>query len=186
MDAGPVIAQKEYTIGENDQATTVLPLLFDIGTQLLVDAMPDLLSGKITMETATEQDESSVTEANMIDASEAELRVWEESAHTCHNRMRGFSMWPGTFLYLQVGDDELVKVKIAETRVLPETTDPTTVLELGEKKGDGLRLVCGDGSILEILQLQPITRKVMDAKSFVNGIQGKTVQWVKPLAKEES
>jgi methionyl-tRNA formyltransferase len=55
------------------------------------------------------------------------------------------------------------------------------MLELGERKGDGLRLVCGDGSILEILQLQPVTRKVMDAKSFMNGVQGKTVRWVKPL-----
>jgi methionyl-tRNA formyltransferase len=180
MDAGPVIAQKEYTLGENDQATTLLPLLFEIGTNLLLEAIPNVLSGKITTETATLQDESLVTDADMIDASEAELRVWEESALTCHNRMRGFSMWPGTFLYLKIGDDEPSKVKVAATRVLPETAEPTSVLELGERKGDGLRLVCGDGSILEILQLQPVTRKVMDAKSFMNGVQGKTVQWVKP------
>lgn len=180
MDAGPVIAQTECTIDENDQATTVLPLLFDIGTKLLLKAIPDVLSGKITMETATQQDESLVTNADMIDASEAELRVWEESALTCHNRMRGFSMWPGTFLYVQVGDNEPVKVKIAATRVLPETAEPTSVMELGEKKGDGLRLVCGDGSVLEILKLQPVTRNVMDAKSFINGARGRTVRWVKP------
>lgn len=184
MDAGPVIAQKEYTVGENDQATTVLPLLFEMGTNLLLEAIPNVLSGKITMETATLQDESLVTDADMIDASEAELRVWEESASTCHNRMRGFSMWPGTFLYLKIGDDEPSKVKVAATRVLPETAEPTSVLELGDRKGDGLRLVCGDGSILEILQLQPVTRKVMDAKSFMNGVQGKTVQWVKPSTEE--
>jgi methionyl-tRNA formyltransferase len=184
MDAGPVIAQKEYTIDENDQATTVLPLLFDIGTNILLEAIPHVLSGKITMETATPQDESLVTDADMIDASEAELRVWEESALTCHNRIRGFSMWPGTFLYLQIGDDEPSKIKIAATRVLPETAEPTSMLELGETKGDGLRLVCGDGSVLEILQLQPVTRKLMDAKSFMNGVQGKTVQWVKPPTEE--
>jgi methionyl-tRNA formyltransferase len=180
MDAGPVIAQKEYVVGENEQATTVLPLLFDIGTKLLLENLPDILSGKITMETAAEQDEAAVTEASMIDASEAELKVWEESALVCHNRMRGFSMWPGTFLYLQVGDDEPIKVKIVETRVRDDTVEPTTIIEMGPNKGDGLRLVCGDGSVLEILKLQPVTRKPMDAKSFVNGIQGKTVQWVKP------
>jgi len=182
MDAGPVIAQKEYTVGDNDQATTVLPLLFDIGTELLLENLPDILSGKITMETATHQDDALITEASMIDASEAELRVWEESALTCHNRMRGFSMWPGTFLYLQVGDEEPIKVKIVETHVLPEIAKPTTLVELGPLKGDGLHLVCGDGSILEILKLQPVTKKAMDAKSFVNGLQGKTVQWVKPPA----
>lgn len=91
-------------------------------------------------------------------------------------------MWPGTFLYLQVGDDEPIKVKIVETRVLPETVEPTNVVELGPSKGDGLRLVCGNGSVLEILKLQPVTRKAMDAKSFVNGIQGKRVEWCRPPA----
>lgn len=180
MDAGPIIAQEEYTVGHNDQATTVLPHLFDIGTKLLLENLPGILTGKITMETATVQDEALVTEASMIDAAEAELKVWEESALTCHNRMRGFSMWPGTFLYLQCGDDELIKVKIVETKVLSETTEPTTVVKLGPSKGDGLRLVCGDGSILEIMKLQPVTKKAMDAKSFVNGLQGKVVHWVKP------
>ena len=179
MDAGPIIAQKEVNIDDNDQATTVLPLLFDIGTKLLLGVMPDILSGKITMETAVAQDESMVVNADMIDASEAELRVWEESALTCHNRIRGFSMWPGTFVYLQVQDDEPVKVKIVSTRVIPETAEPTSTLVLGPNKGDGLRLVCGDGSVLEILELQPVTRKVMDAKSFMNGVRGRTVQWVK-------
>jgi methionyl-tRNA formyltransferase len=184
MDAGPIIAQEEQMIDENDQATTVLPLLFEMGTNMLLEVLPDILEGKITMETAQPQDESLVVNANMIDASEAELRVWQESARVCHNRVRGFSMWPGTFCYLQIGDEEQepTKVKIAKTRVLEESAEPTDVIEIGPNKGDGLRLVCGDGSILEVLELQPVTRKVMDAKSFVNGLQGRSVRWVKTPA----
>lgn len=186
MDAGPIIAQSEKVIGRNDQATTVLPMLFDIGTKSLIEVLPDVLNGKITMETATPQDDALVVEASMIDASEAELKVWQESAQTCHNRVRGFSMWPGTFCYLQIeGDDEPMKCKIVETRVLDERENPTQVVQIGPTKHDGLRLVCGDGSVLEILQLQPVTRNVMDAKSFVNGLRGRTVTWVEtPLAAE--
>lgn len=181
MDAGPIIAQAEREISENDQATTLLPFLFDIGTELLLEAMPKILAGEITFETAQEQDEGLVVNADMIDAAEAELKVWEESSLVCHNRVRGFSMWPGTFVYLQIeGDEAPTKVKILETRVLPETVESSSVVALGPKKGDGLRLVCGDGSVLEVLQLQPVTRKAMDAKSFVNGLRGKTVQWVQP------
>lgn len=181
MDAGPIIAQAEREISENDQATTLLPFLFDIGTELLLEAMPKILAGEITFETAQEQDEGLVVNADMIDAAEAELKVWEESSLVCHNRVRGFSMWPGTFVYLQIeGDEAPTKVKILETRVLPETVESSSVVALGTKKGDGLRLVCGDGSVLEVLQLQPVTRKAMDAKSFVNGLRGKTVQWVQP------
>ena len=186
MDAGPILAQTEKVIGDNDQATTVLPLLFDIGTKTLLEVIPDVLSGKITMETAAKQDESLVAEASMIDAAEAELKVWEESALTCHNRVRGFSMWPGTFCYLQIDDEEEpTKVKIVETRVLDERMDATKIVEIGPSKKDGLRLVCGDGSVLEILQLQPVTRKVMDAKSFVNGLRGRTVRWVETPVSEE-
>jgi methionyl-tRNA formyltransferase len=179
MDAGPIICQETRAIDENEQATTVLPFLFDIGTKCLINVIPDILNGSITMEKATPQDESLVTEAGMIDASEAELKVWEESAHVCHNRVRGFSMWPGTFVYMQLDDEEPMKVKITETRVLDETMDPTTVIDIGPSKTDGLRLVCGDGSVLEILRLQPVTRKEMDAKSFVNGLQGRTARWIK-------
>lgn len=187
MDAGPIVAQETLEIDENEQATTLLPTLFDIGTKALINALPKVIDGEIDMETATVQDESKVAEAGMIDASEGQLWPSKESATTIHNRVRGFSMWPGTFLYVQIGDDEgkePVKVKVIESRVLDETAEPTNAIEIGPKKGDGLRLVCADGSVLEMLQVQPATRKVMDAKSFVNGLQGQTVRWLSGLESE--
>lgn len=179
MDAGPIISQKEEMIDENDTATRVLPRLFEMGTELLIDALPDLVNGKITMDTATPQDEEAVVNADMIDSSEAEFRPWEESAITMHNRLRGFSMWPGAFLYLQIGDMEVTKYKILETRVLTERADPTDAVVPGPTKKDGLRLVCYDGSVLEIKSLQPATKKPVDALSFINGLQGRTVRWIK-------
>jgi methionyl-tRNA formyltransferase len=181
MDAGPIIAQKEQLVDENDTATKILPWLFEIGTELLIETMPDILSGKMTMDIATPQDESKVIQAAMIDSSEAELRPWEETATAMHNRLRGFSMWPGAFLYLEVGEGSPpTKFKILETRVLTEKADgPTDAVEPGPSRKDGLRLVCVDGSILEINLLQPATKKPVDALSFVNGLQGRTVRYVK-------
>jgi methionyl-tRNA formyltransferase len=184
MDAGPIVAQETLEIDENEQATTLLPKLFDIGTKTLIDALPKVIKGDITMDTATVQDESLVAEAGMIESSEGQLWPTKMSARECHNRVRGFSMWPGTFLYFQIGDDESkdpVKVKVVETRVSEATADPTDIIEIGPKKGDGLRLVCSDGSVLEMLKVQPATRNVMDAKSFVNGLQGNTVRWLSGL-----
>ena len=184
MDAGPIVAQETLEIDENEQATTLLPTLFDIGTKSLIDALPKVIEGDITMDSATVQDESLVAEAGMIDSSEGQLWPTKMSARECHNRVRGFSMWPGTFLYFQIGDDESkdpVKVKVVETRVLEETADITDIIEIGPKKKDGLRLVCSDGSVLEMLKVQPATRNVMDAKSFVNGLQGNSVRWLSGL-----
>eukprot|EP00578_Thalassiosira_sp_NH16_P023991 CAMPEP_0181093982 /NCGR_PEP_ID=MMETSP1071-20121207/9742_1 /TAXON_ID=35127 /ORGANISM="Thalassiosira sp., Strain NH16" /LENGTH=427 /DNA_ID=CAMNT_0023176265 /DNA_START=26 /DNA_END=1309 /DNA_ORIENTATION=+ len=185
MDAGPIVTQESLEIDENEQATTLLPTLFDVGTKCLIDALPKVLEGEISMDSATIQDESLVAEASMIDSSEGQLWPAKMSAAQCHNRVRGFSMWPGTFLYFQIGDDdsenEPVKVKVIESRVLEETAEPTDLIEIGPKKGDGLRLVCSDGSVLEMLKVQPATRKAMDAKSFVNGLQGQTVRWLSDL-----
>lgn len=184
MDAGPIVAQEEYEVDADEQATTVLPHLFDVGTKLLLDAMPDVISGEITMENARQQNEEEVVNAAMIASSEGELKVWKEDATTCHNKARGFSMWPSTYMYFQIGDDEdadesePVRVKILKTHVVDEKAEPTRVVELGPKKGDGLRVVCHDGSVLEALQVQPATKKAMDAKSFINGMRGQTLRWV--------
>lgn len=189
MDAGPIIAQQEMPVDENDTATTVLPALFRIGTKLLLEKLPDVLNGKITMENAQPQDESLVVKADMIHSSEAELKVWKESALTCHNRLRGFSMWPQTYLWLQPGDDrEPIKVKVTQTRLVKggETAaEPTNVVKLGPTKKDGLYVVCGDGSILELVRVQPATRKEFPARDFQNGYPGETIRWVQPPAAAE-
>jgi len=186
MDAGPIIAQKEETIddvnSEDATATKVLPWLFDIGTDLLIEKMPDILSGKMTFDTGEPQDEDLVVQASMIDSSEAEMKPWEETATELHNRLRGFSMWPGAFMYLEVGEgSDPVKYKILETRLLDEKAEdgPTDAVERGPSKKDGIRLVCYDGSVLEINRLQPATKKPVDALSFINGLQGRTVRYVK-------
>lgn len=184
MDAGPIVAQRKQDIEENENATVLLPKLFQIGTEMLMEVLPDVINGKITMDTAQVQDEDQVVNADMIDSSEGELFVGRDSARVCHNKVRGFSMWPGTFMYVQIGDtspeNAPVKLKIIESRVLADegSESLTSEIVLGPKKGDGLRVVCGDGSVLELLRVQPVTRNAMDAKSFVNGLRGEKLSWV--------
>mmetsp|Transcript_29542 Transcript_29542/g.65078 ORF Transcript_29542/g.65078 Transcript_29542/m.65078 type:complete len:466 (+) Transcript_29542:105-1502(+) len=194
MDAGPIVAQEEYEVGNDEQATTVLPHLFEVGTRLLLQAMPDVISGKITMDNAKQQDEEHVVNAAMIASAEGQLKVWKEDATSCHNKARGFSMWPGTYMYFQVGDDddagaaasdEPLRVKILKTQVLDDKVEPSNVVEMGPSKGDGLRIVCGDGSVLEVSQVQPAMRKAMDAKSFMNGMRGQTLRWIETPDEEE-
>lgn len=185
MDAGPIVSQEVVRFSENDRADTVLPELFRIGTARLLDeAVPRVVSGEVTMTSgSTPQDEDGVVAASMIDSAEGELRAWSETARTCHNKVRGFAMWPGTFMYLEVaGEDDdptMVKVKVVETRVAGETgsAEPTNAVHI-PRKGAGLEVVCFDGSVLEIVRIQPITKKVMDAKSFVNGLRGRSLRWV--------
>ena len=183
MDAGPIICQEIYNVGKNEQATHVLSHLFEVGTASLLKVLPEVVSGQVTFDTATPQDEDGVVKADMIDVTEGELKVWEESAIVAHNKVRGFSIWPGTWMYFAIGDEasDPVRIKVIQTQVReknPGSVPPTREVQLGKNKGDGLLLVCADGSVLELLHVQPETKKVMDAKSFVNGLRGQALQWV--------
>jgi len=182
MDAGPIISQRSYKSSGNDTACTLLPYLFNIGTTCLIEAIPDVIAGKITIDKAEVQNENDVVYARKIYSLEGQIRVWEDSSVNIHNKVRGFSIWPGAFMYFQVGvcSSELIRVKLIKTKVLDnKTKNLTQEILLGRNKDDGLRVVCGDGSILEIILIQPDTRKVMDAKSYWNGLHGKTLRWVK-------
>jgi len=195
MDAGPIVRQSTYPVDDGvDNATNLLPALFQRGTECLMDVLPEVVKGEVGMmeggKGVVVQDEDEVVEAEKIGPEEAELLVWEDGARVCHNKVRGFSMWPGTFLFCRIGDEEVgeenlpVKVKVLESRVVVledgdggcESTDE---ILLGPKKGDGLRVVCGDGSVLELLRVQPATRNAMDAKSFVNGLRGARLRWIR-------
>lgn len=187
MDAGPILAQTTVPIDQDVTTTTLLPQLFQIGTQLLLHHLPSICNGTQSIDTATVQDEAMAVPAPLIHASEAEFRVWEASARTCHNRLRGFSLWPQAFLWLQVGDrPEPIKVKVLQTRVVEDddgtdlVRDPTDVVDVGPTKKSGLYVVCGDGSVLELLEVCPATRRPCRARDFYNGYRGEVIRWVRP------
>ena len=182
MDAGPIVKQTTVSpVDEDAQATEILPYLFKIGTEDLLDVLPDVLDGKITMDNAQKQDEEGVIAASMIAKEEGELKVWQDSARACHNKVRGFSMWPGTTIGLKIEDsDEVSVLKVLKTRV-PKLDGPqelTNNIQLGPKKSDGLMVVCADGSVLELLEVLPPFKKRMDARSFWNGCRGKKLEWI--------
>lgn len=202
MDAGPIIIQKEVPINsENDTTTNVLPMLFEVGTYLLIDyVLPNILNDTITMtsQNVIQQNELEVSYASMIDSNEAEFKVWKESATTCHNRLRGFSIWPQAYMYFIIccnKDDnetvissEPIKVKILKTRVVDtnsiQNTDNdnnnefNTRVTLGPTKNDGLYVTCYDGSILELLIVQPVTKKAFPARDFQNGYPNQIIRWI--------
>ena len=198
MDAGPIIAQQEYTCDEQtENASILLPLLFEKGTNMLLDNLPALFDQRMTMDTAQPQNDDHAVAAPLIHSSEAELKPWQESARDMHNRMRGFSMWPQTFMYMQVYEDadsdeplleKPFKVKVLETRYLEEPAEEhTTVVQLGpHKKKDGMRVVCHDKSVLELIRVIKVgNNKPFMAKDLQNGYPGKVLRWVESPEPEE-
>ena len=200
MDAGPIIAQSTLDVQDHETATTLLQKLFKIGTQSLISLLPKVFDETITMSTATIQNEEEVTYAKLIDTSEAEFKVWQETATSCHNRLRGFHMWPKANMHIQITNhngkvDEpplVMKIKIHETRVIPDLTlTPTDIILTSLPStsdiatntavpATGLYVVCCDGSVLELIRIQPPSKTAYPARDLVHGYPNATIQWVQP------
>ncbi|KAM3575057.1 hypothetical protein VYU27_002973 [Nannochloropsis oceanica] len=194
MDAGPILRQVGHPLEGEEKAPELLRELFAEGTEALIQALPSVWDGTATPQ---EQVEEQATKANKITAAEAGICFEKESARTIHNKVRGFAGWPGTWAWFELVEeeeggkksDEIVRLKIVTTRVVEQEGEGRKEaggrgVELVGGKTGCLRVVCGDESVLDLLEVQPPGKKVMDSKSYANGLRGRTLRW-RPMPKKE-
>jgi methionyl-tRNA formyltransferase len=179
MDAGPIISQVKYPLTGNENSSKVLDDCFEIGINKLIQQFPALFDGKLT---ASIQNEELATAAPKLNASEGLLDFAAMSAQQIHNKCRAFSEWPGTYAHFDILGS-IQRVKIISTCVLEKSSQSINADFFVAKgkldKTEILQIRCGDGSVLGILSIQPTGKKVMDARSFINGMRGKIeMKWV--------
>ncbi len=159
MDAGDVIGVAKTPIGENETAGELLDKLAVLGAGLLSRTLSQVDQGNVEV---TVQDETMVTMAPMLDKSMCPID-WTKPAQEIHNQVRGLHPWP-------VATAELggSKFKIHQTVLVEGASQkaPGTPVELNKK---GLRVVCGDGRLIEIRQLQADGGKRMAAPDYFRG-----------------
>lgn len=165
MDAGPIVAQEKYKVDGNIQAPELLQTLFDLGAKKLVKILPDLAAGKIK---PVEQDDSKATRAKKMSVEESSLD-FQQPARLLHNKVRAFAGWPGTRYSFNDGENK-IETKIIETKLGVMSKQKTKNITL---TSEGLECVCEDGSILHILKIQPLGKRVLEVREFWNGVRNK-------------
>lgn len=128
-----------------------------------------------------------------ISREEASLDL-RRPAQQLHDQVRAFAGWPGTYVNLvaePAGSDmdgsaggsqqPVLQVKVLRTRVAgADTAQLLAAAPPGRVVfTDGSRrmlLPCGDGGALEVLLLQPPTKKAMEPRAFANGLAGKQLR----------
>lgn len=158
LDAGDVIGVRKIEIADEWNANIVYQKLSEMGTELLKWDLKDFVEGHLV---ATKQEESQVTIAKKIDNAEGEIN-WRLSSERIHNQVRGFSMGPGSFSWL-----ENKKIKIHKTKV--KNTTENNVEKIGYVSAmskECLSIQCGTG-VLEILEIQPESRNRMPIADFL-------------------
>jgi methionyl-tRNA formyltransferase len=155
LDAGPMLSTVEVPIGPDDTTTAVESLLAVKGAELLVRTLDTIEAGTAR---ETPQDESKVTYAAKLTKDEG-LIAWSLPADRLHNLVRGLWPWPHAFTFLSN-----VRYIVHRSRVssLTTTAPPGTIVTASTV--DGLRVACGGGTTLELLEIQLEGKRVMSAR----------------------
>lgn len=149
MDAGPIYYQTTLKASEFSsnlpEKSEIYQKLATIGANWLIEHLNSLPK-------PTLQDDKKATFTTKFDKTDSNLCLSKMSATEALNRIRAFQGFPKSKLQIHSHECIILKAHV-------ET----------EKSNNPLSFPCQDGNFLVIDQLQPASKKPIDAKSFING-----------------
>ena len=155
MDTGAVLLQESIRIDPEDTAGTLTEKLSELGARLIAEALPGIVSGALK---PVAQDNARATLAPLLKKEDG-LIDWTLPAKDIHDRVRGFTPWPGAYTFL-----EGTMVKLLKTGVAPGS------LAAGVIAAKGNTLEVGTGKdLIRLVTVQPAGKKPMAAGDFLRG-----------------
>ena len=159
LDTGDIILQEKTPITLDDTATTLHDRLAEMGARLVVKAAAELEAGTAQR---ISQDDARSCYAPML-SKELSPMDWNRTARQLHDQVRGLAPWPSAIAQL-----DGVRCKVWATALTGERSGkPAGTIVQADKKA--LKIVCGDGQVLRIDELQPDGKKRMAATAFLLG-----------------
>jgi methionyl-tRNA formyltransferase len=160
LDTGDMLLVRTTPIGPEETAEALLPRLAALGGAAAVEALPRLAAGALV---PVAQDAAGVTLAPILTKDHGRLDFTRPAAELAA-RVRGLTPWPGAFTSL---DGKGLKVH----RARPAPSGAGDGVPGSARGVDGvLRVTCGGGSALDVVELQPEGKKRMAATDFLNGV----------------
>lgn len=157
MDTGDIISSVTYPLKDTDTVGTVHDNLMEMGANLLMETLPSIIKGT---NKRIKQDNSKATYAYNISRSDEHLD-FSGSGLLVERKVRGLNPWP---LANTLFDNEEIKI-ISGYFVLGKSI-PNKINVVTK---DSLGIGCSDG-IYYVTALKPSGKKVMDIKSYLNGM----------------
>ncbi len=160
LDAGAIIGERKIKLDDTITATELYDRLAVLGCELLDTALIGSIQGEIQ---PVEQDETKVTIAAKIEKTESLLN-WTMGAREIHNRVRAFTMGPGTYVIFQGK-----RLKIHSTKVADENLTGTAGVVVATGSS-GLLIQTAKG-LLSVLEVQPESKSKMPIVDFLKATE---------------
>jgi methionyl-tRNA formyltransferase len=162
LDTGPMLLQRTLAVGAEETAAELFPRLAVMGAELLVETLEGLEAGSLT---PVPQDEWLASLAPLLKREDGRMD-FSRTAHEIFNRWRGFQPWPGA--YTNYRGEKLIARTVAvaaEAGVVEDSVEGGTLV-FAE---DELLVACGEGSWLELVEVQLAGKTPVTGAEFVRG-----------------
>ena len=159
MDTGDMILKAEVPIAEDATTGMIHDQLKESGAIVLQETI-ELIANHNAPRAV--QPHEKATYASML-TREVEAIDWKQSAVTIHNLVRGLNPWPGAYCYQQ---DKILKMW--QTQIHESDSNTTVPGKIIKITTNGFIIETGQGT-LEVLEVQPASKRRMNAKDFVCG-----------------
>jgi methionyl-tRNA formyltransferase len=162
LDTGDLLLTREVSIFDDDTAESLSERLAILGADLMVETLRGLETGQVR---PIAQDHARATLAPILKKEDGRID-WSQPATAIWNRVRGLRPWPGA--YTNLGGKRLH----VWTACRPVAGDASTlacgtlIVEHGT-----LRVACGEGTILEPVEVQLEGRNRLAVREFLNGVR---------------
>jgi len=174
MDSGPILAQEDVPIHDDDTSRSLSDTLAELGADLLVRTLPSWRAAQILPQP---QDDSHATTCPLLRKEDGAID-WKLPAIDIWRAVRAYNPWPGAYTSL---DGEMLHIWKAWPLTVEPTAAPGAVLELqiswlGElpfntRSEAAFAIQTGSG-VLVPLQVQRAGRRVLAAADFLRGMHG--------------
>jgi methionyl-tRNA formyltransferase len=161
LDSGPILLQKVLPIPPEMTAGQLAERLAREGADLLMPTLEALRDGTLH---GTIQDESRASYAPRITKEMAPV-AWKQAAVQVHNLIRALNPWPLAHTEFRGQKLQLFSSR-ADTGAARSDGKPGCYL--GSTR-EGMRIQCGDGAVLELLEVQLAGKGRVSGRDFANG-----------------
>lgn len=163
MDAGPIYTQNTIELSGTENSSQLHDMLSQLGSELLVDSLPDIITGKLK---PVDQDEDRATYCKKIEKQDGKID-WQIPAEQIERQIRAYSKWPKS--HTKIGGVEVI---ISRAHYVPTNTGDDG--ELDTDYEHFLMINTRDGRIC-VDSIQPLGKKEMPIKAFLAGYKTKLI-----------
>jgi methionyl-tRNA formyltransferase len=163
LDTGPILMQQALVIRPEQTAAGLFGELARGGAPLVVETLSRLAKGDLKPKP---QSDAGATLAPILRREDGRMDFAFRTAIELHNRWRGFQPWPGAFTLLNGKKLIVHRMAIAEAfDTLPPGAQPGQI----HIENQRLFAACGQGTWLELVELQLEGKNHMAAAEFLRG-----------------